>query len=137
MANINEAFPSKFLKASDLQDQTVGVVIDRVEFEPVGQDRQMKPVLYFEGKEKGLVLNKTNSNKIIQITGSTETEDWHGTRVAIYPTETSFQGDMVECIRIKAAPANRGAERANRAAESRVMSAGVAAAVAEDDDIPF
>lgn len=108
MANINEAFPSKFLKASDLQGRTIAVVIERVEFEPVGQSREMKPVVYFEGKEKGLVLNKTNSTKIVQIAGSTETDDWHGVRVAIYPTETSFQGDQVECVRIKAAPAGKG-----------------------------
>lgn len=114
MANINEAFPSKFLKASDLQGRTVGVTIDRVEFEPVGQSREMKPIVYFADKEKGLVLNKTNANKIIQIAGSTETEDWAGVRVAIYPTETSFQGDQVECIRIKAAPAVSGNGSARR-----------------------
>lgn len=108
MANINEAFPSKYLKASDLQGRTVPVVIERVEFEPVGQSREMKPVVYFEGKEKGLVLNKTNSTKIVQIAGSTETDDWNGIRVAIYPTETSFQGDQVECVRIKSAQASSG-----------------------------
>jgi hypothetical protein len=116
VANINEAFPSKFLKASDLQGRTVGVVIERVDFEPVGQSREMKPILYFADKEKGLVLNKTNANKIIQIAGSTETEDWHGIRVAIYPTETSFQGDQVECIRIKAAPPVSSGREARRPA---------------------
>jgi len=108
MANINDAFPSNYIKASDLKGRSVVVEIDRVEFEPVGQKREMKPVLYFTGKEKGLVLNKTNSGKIINITGSTETEDWTGKAILIYPTETEFAGDTVECIRIKPAPATNG-----------------------------
>jgi hypothetical protein len=105
--NINEAFPSAYLKASDLQGRTVVVTIDRVDFEPVGQKREMKPILYFQGKEKGLVLNKTNANKIMQLTSSPVTEEWHGFQVAIYPTETSYQVDTVECIRVKPAPARK------------------------------
>jgi hypothetical protein len=104
MPNINEAFPSAYLKASDLQNRTVLVTIERVEFEPVGPEKKMKPILYFVGKEKGLVLNKTNANKIMQLTSSPVTEEWHGFQVAIYPTETSYQGDTVECIRVKPAP---------------------------------
>lgn len=110
MANINDAFPSKYLKASDLQGRTIGVVIERIEFEAVGQEKQMKPVIYFEGKEKGLVLNKTNSTKIVQIAGSPDTDDWTGVRVALYPTETSYQGEQVDCVRIKAVPVARAAQ---------------------------
>jgi hypothetical protein len=104
--NINDAFPSAYIKASDLQGKSVIVTINRIEFEPVGQKREMKPILYFDNKDKGLVLNKTNANKIISITGSSDTEDWAGQSIIIYPTETSFQGDTVECVRVKSAPAN-------------------------------
>jgi hypothetical protein len=104
--NINQAFPSKFLKASDLNDQTITVKISDVKVEQVGQNQDTKPVAYFEGKKKGLVLNKTNSRKIAQIAGSPETEDWVGVEVAIYPTETEFGGESVECIRVKAPKGN-------------------------------
>lgn len=104
MANINDAFPSNYLKASDLKGRAIVVIMDRVEFEPVGQKKEMKPVLYFQGKEKGIVLNKTNANKIQSIADSPVTEDWKGRAIIIYPTETSFQGEMVDCIRVKAAP---------------------------------
>lgn len=104
MPNINDAFPSKYLKASDLKGSEPIVAIDRVDFEPVGRDREMKAVLYFQGKEKGLVLNKTNANKVTQLSGSAITEDWQGFRVKLFATETEFGGDTVECIRIKVAP---------------------------------
>jgi hypothetical protein len=106
MASINDAFPSNYLKASDLKGRSVVVAVDRIEFEPVGQKKEMKPVLYFAGKDKGLVLNKTNAAKIISLLGTDETDNWRGGRIQLYPTETSFQGDMVDCIRVKAAPQN-------------------------------
>jgi len=103
--NINDSFPSNYVKASDLKGAQAVVTIDRVEFEPVGRDKEMKAVLYFVGKQKGLVLNKTNARKIIEIAGSSMTEDWAGTAVVVYPTETEFAGETVECIRIK--PVNK------------------------------
>lgn len=101
--NIDNAFPSNYLKASDLGDNQPVVTIDRVEVEAVGRDKEMKPILYFRGKEKGLVLNKTNGRKIAELLGSKDTEDWIGGQIRIYATETEFGGETVECIRIKAA----------------------------------
>jgi len=103
MANINEAFPSQYLKASDLKGTQPVVTIERVGFEPVGQKREMKPVLYFVGKEKGMVLNKTNSKAIMGLVGSPETDDWGGFSIRLYAANVEFQGEMVESIRIKAA----------------------------------
>jgi hypothetical protein len=100
--NINQAFPSKYLKASDLEGNTVIVKIADVKVEAVGRDQDTKPVVYFEGKKKGLVLNKTNSNKIAQIAQSHETDEWVGVTIAIYPTEVEFSGESVEAIRVKA-----------------------------------
>lgn len=101
--NIDSAFPSNYLKASDLGDKSPVVEIARIEVEPIGRNKEMKPVLYFVGKDKGFVLNKTNARKIAELTGSKDTEDWPGCRVRLYATETEFAGDMVECIRVKAA----------------------------------
>lgn len=101
--NVNDAFPSKHLKASDLKGSVVPVTISHVEIEEIGQKKDRKPVLYFSGKDKGLVLNKTNSKRIADLLGSPETDDWAGQRIALYPSETEFQGDTVECIRVKAA----------------------------------
>lgn len=97
--NVNDAFPSKTLKASDLDGNQVTVTIARVDIEKMGSDT--KPVVYFKGKDKGLVLNKTNAKRIVEITGSGETDDWKGHAIILYPTETEFQGETVDCIRIK------------------------------------
>lgn len=101
--NVNDAFPSKTLKASDLNGNNVSVVISHVEMEKVGSgtSAETKPVVYFQGKQKGLVLNKTNSKRITEIVGSSETDDWEGHSIVLYPTETEFQGETVDCIRIK------------------------------------
>ena len=99
--NINSAFPSNYLKASDLGEAQPVVTIDRVTVEPVGRDKEMKPVVYFQGKTNGIVLNKTNSKKIAEIAGSHETEDWTGVQIKLYATEVEFSGEQVEAIRIK------------------------------------
>jgi hypothetical protein len=110
--NIDSAFPSNYLKASDLGDASPVVAIDRVEVEAIGRNKDMKPVLYFQGKEKGVVLNKTNANKIAQLLGTKDTDEWHGQRVRLYATETEFGGETVECIRIKAAGTTAAAPKA-------------------------
>jgi len=144
MPNINDAFPSNYLKASDLQGRQAVVTIDRVEFEAVGREREMKAVVYFTGKQKGMVLNKTNAKKITEITQSALTEEWPGHAVVLYPTETEFGGETVECVRIK--PVAKVPAR--QAPKSVAKSAPVAAAVAvveqdehaapmSDDEIPF
>jgi hypothetical protein len=101
--NINDAFPSKYLKTSDLQGREPVVTIDRVEWEPVGRDRQMKAVLYFVGKEKAIVLNKTMATKVTELTGSAITEEWKGFKVKLYASEATFGGDTYDVVRIKAA----------------------------------
>jgi len=103
VANINDAFPSNYLKASDLGGQQPVVVIDHVAFEPVGREKEMKPVVYFVGKDKGVVLNKTNAKNIAGLSGSFETNDWKGFRIKLYTTHVEFNGETVETIRVKAA----------------------------------
>ncbi len=110
MSNVNDMFPSNYLKASDLNGSEVVVTIDHVTSEPVGQKRELKPILYFKGKDKGLVLNKTNAKKVQELSGSAQTEDWDGFKIKLFPTETEFGGETVDCIRIKAV-ANRPAAK--------------------------
>ena len=98
--NVAEMHPSKFLTAADLKKSSHKVTIDRLEQNEVGQDKQMKWCLYFQGKEKGLVLNKTNTSMIASMLGN-ETDDWSGKEIIIYPTKVSFKGDGVDAIRVK------------------------------------
>ena len=96
---ISSAFPSKYLRATDLQDRQVKVVMSRVETETIGDDN--RPVLYFQGKEKGLVLNKTNANSISAVYGD-DTEDWRGGEIVLFETMVDFQGKTMAAIRCRA-----------------------------------
>lgn len=97
--NINDVYPSKYVAAADLKDGNARVIIARVEVEKIGDDT--KPVLYFKGKQKGLVLNKTNSKTIASIFGD-ETDDWTGGELILFPIMTDYQGKPVEAIRVRA-----------------------------------
>lgn len=103
--NINNAFPSNYLKASELQGRDVTVTMSNVVFETIGQDR--KPVLYFAGTKKGMVLNKTNSNNISQLYGQ-ETENWVGKKITLFPCMVDYQGKSVEAVRIRGASPTNG-----------------------------
>ena len=99
--DINAAFPSNYLKAADLQGRSIPVTISRVDVETVGDDR--KPIVYFQGKEKGLVLNKTNATTIAMLYGQ-ETDNWSGAAIKIFPTQVDFQGRQVAAIRVRMEP---------------------------------
>jgi hypothetical protein len=121
--HIDSAFPSKYLKASDLQGRNVTVKMGRVEQEKIGDD--MKLILYFQGKEKGVVLNKTNANNIAGLYGG-ETEDWYGKEITLVEAMVDFQGKSVPAIRMRAPPRREAA----RPAPQRQM------ADANGDDFP-
>lgn len=141
---IGDAFPSKYLKASDLPDgQFVRVTIDRVELQNVaGNDQpdENKPVLYFTGKEKGIVMNRTNAQAISDVYGD-DTDGWIGKPVMLYATTTLFQGKTVACIRVKV-PKTTTAPRAAAAAPSKPVAqaahqAEYAGEAPAGEDIPF
>lgn len=92
-----------FIFAFDLNGQDVTVTISKVVAGTLvgsGGRKTKKPVLYFEGKEKGLALNTTNA-KIIAGMYSNMTEQWVGQRITIFPTTTTMGGETVECIRVR------------------------------------
>jgi hypothetical protein len=99
--NIDDAFPSKYMKASDLPEEgTVTFTIEKIEIEEIGREKEHKPVIYFEEGDKAMVANKTNCNTIAKVTGSRTFDDWVGKRINLYRAEVDFQGEMVESIRV-------------------------------------
>ncbi len=107
---IDAAFPSKFMKASDLPEETVvPFVIDEVRMEEVGREKSLKPVIYFKDQEKGFCCNKTNANTIKKALGSDDTDDWAGKTIRLYSTEVQFGDEMVESIRVSLKAGKNGA----------------------------
>lgn len=133
---VSAAFPSEFLRAVDLDGRNVTVVIDRVEMREVGDDH--KPVLFFKGKEKGVVLNKTNSATVAAQFGD-EMDDWSGAEIVLYPTSVQFQNKMVEAIRIKIPPRKPARTAAGSVVvnDKPVSRSETNPPPIDEDDIPF
>src|SRR5882762_8015764 len=110
---ISDEFPSQYLKAADLGGREIRVTMGRVEREEIGTDKKL--VLYFKGKEKGMVLNKTNANTIGDAYGD-DTDDWYEQPLILFSIRTEYQGKPVDGLRCRvptpkdnrqAAPAKR------------------------------
>ncbi len=104
--NINEQFPSLYLKSSDLAGQMVKVQISDVKSEEIGTDRKM--IMYFVGKQKGMVLNKTNAKTLAEQFGD-ETDNWIGAQIEIFSMKVDYQGRMVDGLRVRIPPQPRKA----------------------------
>ena len=106
--NIKTAFGS-YLKSEDIGPHRPIVVMSHVAMEMVstGDEKEKKAVLYFAGKDRGLILNKTNADTIISLTGTAETDQWSGQPIRLYVDPTvRFGGKLVSAIRIMSATTN-------------------------------
>lgn len=102
--NIDDAFPSKYISAADLRGQEVPVTISNVVIEQVqgNQVVEDRPIAYFQGKNKGLVLNKTNAGVIRDAFGP-ETSNWYGRQLMLYTVQTQTpRGEPTQGVRVRA-----------------------------------
>jgi hypothetical protein len=135
---ISQEFPSQYLKASDLGGREVRVTMGRVEREEIGTDKKL--VLYFKGKEKGIVLNKTNANTIGDAYGD-DTDDWYDQPLILFSIRTEFQGKPVDGLRCRV-PTPKDNRQVAPQRQADPISSGPptdhpAAASFTDDEIPF
>ena len=99
--NVDEIYACS-LKAAALNGQERIVTIEGGEIRKVEEGKR-KIVLHFAEFKQPLFLNVTNARKIATIHGE-EATLWKGKQLVLYPTETSYQGAEVPCIRIKPVP---------------------------------
>jgi hypothetical protein len=110
MPSISKMIPSNFLKVSDIaedgNDGELDLTIADVRPEELKNDGEprTKWVAYFKEHERGLVLNTTNLKSLAKLCGSDLSEDWVGKRVRLFVTPVQFKSEMINAIRIKAAP---------------------------------
>jgi hypothetical protein len=98
--HVDDFYSSRFVSAADLKAAET-VVIEKVEnedFSKPGEPSKPKPVLYFKGKSKGLVLNKTNSSALADTLGK-DMSKWIGIRIQLRPERTTYGGKPTPCIR--------------------------------------
>src|SRR5262245_34585834 len=89
---------SKYLKAEDLAGKTVRVIIAAVE-DIAFDERGLKPVLWFEGKKRGLVVNSTNFD-VLAAGISSNTKDWVRHAITLKGEKVNFRGKLVDSIRV-------------------------------------
>ena len=101
MANYKTAFGA-YLKAEDLQGKAIRVTIEHVALEDFKGDKgnEKRLVVHFAGKDKTLLLNRTNADALAAIFGD-DYDDWAGP-VVLYPDTTMFGGKRVPCLRVRA-----------------------------------
>ncbi len=117
MPNIHDAFPSNYLKSADLQGRVAKLKIANVTYDQIGTDNRL--VMAFVGKEKKMVLNKTNAMTIAEAFGP-DTDNWIGAEVEVFSMKVEFNGRMTDGLRIRV-PAQRRQPAPATAATPRVM----------------
>lgn len=100
MPHIDSYYPSKYLKSADLGGKVARAIIDRLEVEDVG-DGERKPILFFVGKERGLVLNRVNADTLGTAFGP-ETDEWGGKEIEIFVDPNVYMsGKRVGGLRVR------------------------------------
>ena len=128
---VSDAFPSEFLKAADIGQSQVKVLISHVELREM-TDGENKPVVFFQNKKKGVVLNVTNANAIAQYYGD-DMDLWAGKTIVLFTMMVSFQGRMQPGIRVRIpGPGEGGTAQAPKPAPVQQSEN-----PAMDDEIPF
>ncbi|HWE19657.1 MAG TPA: hypothetical protein VG758_21150 [Hyphomicrobiaceae bacterium] len=131
---ISDQFPSDYLRAADLEGKELTLTIRNVAMEEVGADRENKPVLYFEGQDKGIILNKTNAATIAELYGD-DTDEWPGEAITLFSAMVTYQGKTMPGLRVKMPSRKKGPKSGGAppgAAPKQAAPSGVG-----DDEIPF
>ena len=92
--------PAPHIEAAELNGKDKEVTITGVDFAEVGAEKVTKGVIRLEEFDRGFVVNRTNLKRIIGWHGA-ETDDWSGKKITLYPSETEYNGDTVDCIRVR------------------------------------
>lgn len=112
--DIEKLFPSRFVNGAELKGREVTVTIARVVMVKMRPNPQTpeseKPVCYFVGAKKGLVVEKRLAYQLAEATGEHDTDRWPGKTVVLFPENVKVAGRELCVIRVKAAPVHTGGE---------------------------
>jgi hypothetical protein len=117
----NELCPSPNLQALDIGTDlgdSVNVTIKGFDKSEVGKEKQVRSRLFVEEFDRPLVINRTNVKALIDLYGN-DTADWIGQPFNLYVSETSFQGDTVRCLRVRAPKVEKNIDEKPAAKQAR------------------
>ncbi len=103
MATLNDIKDSNFLTKQDCEP-AIKVTVSHCVEENVAmanQPARMKYVVFFKELQKGMVLNLTNFQRIVALSGVPDTDNWQGVQLTLFNDPTvDFGGKLVGGIRV-------------------------------------
>ena len=108
--DFDDLYGSKYFSVADLHGERPRRKIGKVDVADLKEkdgSTKKKYLVYFEGEDKPLVLNKTNANKLAQALGKDRTK-WTGITCELYGEMTSLGKEGVRLLPLR--PANKPAE---------------------------
>jgi hypothetical protein len=106
MAKIGEMIESKYLKQSDVHEDTVVTIekVGKANVAPKGEEAEFKWLVRFKEFSKPMVLNSTNIKRLAKACNSDDTDDWVGKEAVLFvDPDVEFAGNVVGGLRIRAA----------------------------------
>ena len=84
-----------------MNEKELIAMLGQVTTNKVAPRKNTKPVIYFDGKEKGLVCNKTNWSRIQDILKEQDSDDWIGKSIELGAEPVEFQGKTNPALRVQ------------------------------------
>lgn len=109
MPDYQLGFLGRYIAAAEFGGKEPTVTIASVQLELVEDTDEKKPprnrwIVYFEGKERGWLLNKTNAILLAALFNSRKTEEWIGKRVTLCAEDVQMNGETLLGIRVRGGP---------------------------------
>ena len=126
MAKLSEMIESKYLKQSDVDEDTTVTVqaVGKKNVAREGDEPEYKWLCKFKEFAKPMVLNSTNIKRLAKALGD-DSDEWIGKQVVLYvDPDVEFAGNVTGGLRIRAAKAGKPAKKDDPLADLT-------------DDIPF
>lgn len=93
-----------FFKSENFREGPKTFTIIKETAQEIGQDKDVKSVLYFEEDPRGFVLNKTNYGVLTEAFGSADTDKWIGGKITLsFDPDVKFGGRKVGGIAVERA----------------------------------
>lgn len=108
MPDYKTLFTGRYLASPDLGKNEPTVKIARVISELVKDDEKKTEryrwIMFFEGKDKGMLLNRSNAMILAALCKSDKTEDWVGHSITLGVRDVKLGGETVDGLRVVGSP---------------------------------
>ncbi len=102
MADFRNTLEKTFKSDTFPDDVTLTLELEDVVAQEVGKDKETKPVAYFKGEPRGLVLNVTNYKVLTKAHGNPDTDSWIGAKIELWKDPSiTFGGKETGGLRVK------------------------------------